>query len=71
MDRVPTLTNDKTKVVKANADRPNGAGFAKLLFGALMEMSHSETTRAGEIRTDTIQAGIRRQRQRDGNRDCW
>lgn len=39
MDRVPTLINDRTKVVRAKADRPKGAGLAKLLFGALMGVS--------------------------------
>ena len=40
MDRVPTLIKESTNVVRAKADRPKGAGFAKLLFGALIGMSH-------------------------------
>lgn len=35
MLRVPTLIKDKTKVVRAKAERPKGAGLAMLLLGAL------------------------------------
>jgi hypothetical protein len=72
MERVPTLTRDKTKVVNAKADRPNGAGLAKLLFGALRTLlAVNYKFQALIQRTGTDQAGSHHQMRSIGSRGCW
>lgn len=42
MFRVPTLMSERTKVVKAKAERPRGAGFPNLRFGALRRCQYRD-----------------------------
>lgn len=72
MERVPTLIRDRTKVVSAKADRPKGAGLAKLLFGALMLVSHGvKEQKDGQLTlTGTDLAGIHHRKQSCDSRSC-